>query len=211
MGKSDIIIFKEYANVLSLAAAAFKDVAFLGFSQENEFTNSIIAETKTFYDLSLGNWDINTSWSLNQKYDLIVCTRCAYFSKNPDDFILRIKDHLVSGGHALIDWGLGDHWRFSKYKIGWIRDGEHEFAYKKDNFLYSCFWNDYVKNHEDTIKFWNYVISNPSFGYTLTDDIDQIIKKEIPKTICYKTKFLSIKCLWPESPQLYIITLVSES
>jgi len=210
MGKSDSIIFEEYKSVLNTISSSFESVAFLGFSKENEFTSSIIAKTRTFYDLSLSNWDINSAWSLKQKYDLIICTRCAYFSKDPNDFILRVKNHLTPNGHALIDWGLGDHWRFLKYKVGWIRDGEHEFAYKNSNFLYSCFWNEEILQHKETMQFWKHVTSNPAFGYSNEKSLNEIIAQEVPKVISYETKMTSVKCLWPESPQLYIITLVSE-
>jgi len=208
MGKSDPIIFEEYKSILRGLSAG--SVAFLGFSQENALTMSIGLPTKHFYDLSLGNWDINKEWSLSQKYDLIICTRCAYFAKNPKDFIHRIKDHLNVGGHALIDWGLGDHWRFDQYKIGWIRNGEHEHAYSKNNFLHSCFWNDELLNNEEVQKFWNAIKSNTKFGYKESDSLKTIIHEEVPQLIDYDCKKLATKFLWPESPQLYIITLITK-
>ena len=39
----------------------------------------------------MGNWDINTDWELKKKYNTIICTRCAYFAKNPEDFIGALK------------------------------------------------------------------------------------------------------------------------
>ena len=84
MGKSDSFVFKEYLNVLNeYNNDSIKSVAFLGFPKENDFTLHVNGKIRHFYDLSLKNWDINSNWKLKQNYDLIVCTRCAYFSKNP--------------------------------------------------------------------------------------------------------------------------------
>ena len=140
MGKSDAIIFPEYVQALSQIDRKINSVAFLGFSAENSFTRRILCENRSFYDLSLGNWNINSDWSLDKKYDLIVCTRCAYFSNNPDQFIEKCKAYLNEAGFALIDWGLGDHWRFENFKVGWVKDGEQEYAYNENNFLHSCYW-----------------------------------------------------------------------
>ena len=42
-----------------------------------------------------------------------------------------------------LDWGLGDHWRFKNYKVGWFKDGEHEWFYNKtSNDLYIRLFND---------------------------------------------------------------------
>jgi len=204
MGKSDSIIFEEYKKLLRNVNAS--SVAFLGFPKENLLTLSIDVPVKHFYDLSIGNWNINDDWILTQQYDLIVCTRCAYFSKNPQLFIEKCKRHLTADGHALIDWGLGDHWRFKNYKVGWVRDGEHEYAYQANNFLYSCYWNDELLKDDDVNLFWQNVKKNPRFGYA-SKNISDVIKEEIPSIVSYPCK-ITTKFLWPESPQLYIITLV---
>ena len=109
--------------------------ALLGFSDNSKFNGDT-------YDLELGNWDINSDWSLPKKYDTIICTRCAYFAKDLDSFFRKCHESLNEGGLLFVDFGIGDHWRFSDYKVGWIKDGEHEYAYKKDNFLWSCIWDD---------------------------------------------------------------------
>lgn len=210
MGKSDPIIFKEYARFLDGEISSCNSVAFLGFNQENSFTLGIEAPTRHFYDLQLNNWNINDDWSLKQTYDLIVCTRCAYFSKNPSQFIEKCKRHLNVGGSAMIDWGLGDHWRFSKYKIGWLRDGEQEYAYRPENFLYSCYWNGNLRKDAGVKSFWNQILANKDFGYTLNDDLDEVVKREVPRLIDYEAKKIKTIFLWPESPQLYIITLIQK-
>jgi SAM-dependent methyltransferase len=208
MGKSDFYIFPQYQKLINCIEKPIESVAFLGFSKENEFTNSIIAKTRNFYDLSLNNWNINDEWELNQKYDLIVCTRCAYFSKDPDGFVNKCKQYLTTGGHALIDWGLGDHWRFKDYKVGWLRNNELEFAYGDTNFLYSCYWHDKLLEDENVKNFWNAVLKNPDFGYTKNDNLADVIKKEVPSLTMYDAKKIQTFFLWPEKPQLYIITLI---
>lgn len=208
MGKSDKFIFPEYSNLLP--RLEYGSIAFLGFSSENHFTSIVKSSSRHFYDLSLGNWEINSNWSLQQEYDLIVCTRCAYFSKDPDNFIKKVKNHLSKNGIALIDWGLGDHWRFEKYKVGWVKDNEHEFAYGVDNKLHSCLWRDEFSSHKEAIKFWEAVKSNKLFGYDNTDSLSEVVKKEIPQLVNYEYDKLSLKFLWPDSPQLYIITTISQ-
>jgi hypothetical protein len=208
MGKSDSIIFNEYKSVLSNIKSQINSVAFLGFSQENDLTKSIVAKTKSFYDLSLGNWDINSDWTLDQKYDLIVSTRCPYFSKDPKAFIKKCKNHLTERGYALIDWGLGDHWRFKDYKVGWLRHGELEFAYKPTNFLYSCYWHDDLLLDQNVNLFWDSILLNPEFGYTNQNNLKEVVEKEIPYLVNYKVEKIKTVFLWPERPQLYIITLI---
>ena len=203
MGKSDAFIFPEYANILP--SLVYNSIAFLGFSQENDFTKRIKSlQTRHFYDLSLKNWNINDPWKLQQKYDLIVCTRCAYFSKNPKDFIDKVKDNLVKDGLALVDWGLGDHWRFSKYKVGWTKDGEHEYAYEKNNKLYSCFWSEELLKDREVELFWNSVKSYNNDYKSM--QLCEVIVQEVPSLVYYKTEKIITKFLWPDCPQLYIIT-----
>lgn len=210
MGKSDPFVFSEYCKLLTGEfSKPIESVAFLGFSQENSFTQLFNSPIKDFYDMSLGNWNINDSWSLKRKYDFIACTRCPYFSKDPSDFIERCKSSLSPSGLALIDWGLGDHWRFKNYKVGWVRDGEHEFAYAEDNLLHSCFWNDGLLKHEEVQNFWKAVKNNPDFGYEETSTLEEVVKKEVPRLVEYECKKVATKFLWPDSPQLYIITLIA--
>jgi hypothetical protein len=208
MGKSDTIVFEEYASILK-DVNHVESTAFLGFSKENEFTLSIKSKTKDFYDLDLKNWNINEDWSLNKKYDLIVNTRSAFFSKRPDIFIKKCQDHLNHDGLALVDWGLGDHWRFKNYKVGWVRNNEHEWAYKEGNFLYSCFWNDLLLEDREVKNFWN-AVKQRSFGYHEQDDLKNVVSQEVPCLVDYNVKDIKTKFLWPESPQLYIITLISK-
>lgn len=208
MGKSDPYVFNLYSSVLSQGGIRQNSVAFLGFSGENSFTLGVKAINRDFYDLSLNNWEINSEWKLNRNYDLIVSTRCPYFSKDPKDFLKRCLDHLAPGGHALIDWGLGDHWRFSDYKVGWCRNGQREFAYTRENFLNSCYWNSSLESDEETNKFWE-AVKKGNFGYENEVSLREIVEKEVPVLIDYKTKITKTLFMWPQSPQLYIATLVA--
>lgn len=212
MGKSDSIVFPIYFETLksNVDLSVIKSVAFLGFVNENEFTSKINGTTRHFYDLALGNWDINSNWNLRQKYDLIVCTRVAYFSKDPTTFIKKCCEYLSDSGYALVDWGLGDHWRFSAYKVGWIRHGEHEHAYKAGNTLNSCFWIDDLEKDENVNAFWTWVVSQPKFGYSSNDKLRKIVYDEVPSIVSYKTHALRCVALWQNSPQLYIITIISK-
>jgi hypothetical protein len=206
MGKSDVFIFNEYLKILDNLNCG--SVAFLGFPGENNFSRKILSNQKDFYDFSLGNWEINSDWSLQRKYDLIVCTRCPYFSKNPFDFFKKCMEHLNTNGKLLLDWGLGDHWRFKNYKVGWTRQNEHEYAYRTDNLLYSCLWNQDFCLNEEVIKFWNHV--KGKFDYSPEENLNDVIKKEIPYIVNYPFDKISFKFLWPELPQLYIITLTTK-
>ena len=195
MGRSDPYIMPFYNENISLKG----EVALLGFTNNNWIQHGDL------YDLELGNWNINSSWKLNKKYDTIVCTRCAYFAKDPEDFIARCYDNLNDGGQIYIDWGLGDHWRFKNFKIGWVKDGEHEFAYQNDNFLWSTVWSDSFMEDEQYKLFEKRV---EKFGYT---DVKNSIYSEVPNILNTNTikKYFSIcynlLALWEDYPQLYIL------
>lgn len=204
MGKSDLFIFPEYIKILP--KLNYDSVAFLGQASENQFTKNINSNVRHFYDLTLKNWQINSEWQLKQKYDLIVCTRCAYFSKDPNTFIEKCKSYLTPDGNALIDWGLGDHWRFKDYKVGWVRNGEQEFAYNQNNFLYSCFWNEDLLKDVQVQLFWKAIKENENFGYFNYKNLTSVINEEVPRLVSYECKKIKTKFLWPDNPQLYIIT-----
>mgnify|MGYP000005623526 CR=1 FL=1 len=193
MGKTDPVIFPWYDTLIE----SHGDVALLGFVNNDKFEGDL-------YDLSLGNWDINSDWFLGKKYDTIICTRCAYFSKNPEDFILQCYESLNEDGALFVDWGLGDHWRFENYKVGWVRDDEHEYAYFDDNYLWSVIWDDSFLNDD---QFKNFEKNILKFGY---DDLKSSIFKEVPSvlSLSFVEKYfdcsVQIKSIWEDFPQLYI-------
>jgi SAM-dependent methyltransferase len=194
VGRSDPFILSFYKTNIQPAG----DIALLGFTNNNLFHGDL-------YDLQLNNWDINSSWQLNKKYDTIICTRCAYFAKDPEDFIKRCYDSLNDDGRLYVDWGLGDHWRFEDYKIGWVKNGEHEHAYKEDNFLWSTIW-DY--SFLDDYQFEVFSKRVKKLGY---DDTKKAIFEEVPKVMYldYIKDYFSTSCtimsLWNDNPQIYIL------
>lgn len=206
MGRSDPIVFSHYDFLIK--NESHDSVAFLGFEKPSVFTDSIVSDNKDFYDIGLKNWDINDEdWKIDKKYDLVVCTRCPYFSKNPAHFFESIRRITKKDGKFLVDWGLGDHWRFKNYKVGWLKDGEHEYAYGDQNFLWSTVWHDSFLQNPEFKKYQKWV---EKLGY---NNVKEAIDKEVP--VVYDLNDLSshfklevlLLSLWEESPQLYIMML----
>ena len=156
-----------------------------------------------FYDLGLGNWNINSAWHLPNKYDFIFCTRCAFFSRNPLDFIKKCHQNLNHKGLLLVDWNFGH--KFDGYRIGCVKDGLHEHdEHAPDNFIWSGVWNDNFKDHP---QFKLFEKRTKKYGYT---DVPKAIKKETPSLLNtddisryfeVETELLS---LWEDDPLLYI-------
>jgi len=143
MGISNAIVVPFYKKNIKCHG----NVALLGSANNDMFEGDT-------YDLSLGNWEINSKWELPKKYDTIICIRCAYFSRDPSDFISRCYSSLNDDGRLYVDWGLGDHWRFSEFKVGWVNiSGEQEYAYRRDNYLWSAIWDDDFLKNEQCVMF----------------------------------------------------------
>jgi len=214
MGKSNAILEKWWDSILP--DKTYGRVALLGFTQTPLYLQRR-GDHIDLYDLSgegqlnwIEPWEINSQWNLNGKYDLIVSTRCPYFSKNKTQFLENIKRHLTEDGCFFLDWGLGDHWRFENYKVGWKKDGEHEYAYAENNFLWSTFWDRSLSVDIEVLKFENWITDRYPNEY-----LDQIIYKEVPVVFTkedFRDAGLSIKkietkTLWPLSPALYIAVI----
>ena len=197
--KGDVALLGEHDASSALSGDVFGMRTLLGEG------NAFRTHHGDLYDLQLGNWNINSDWSLEKKYDTIICTRCPYFAKDPEDFIRRCHDHLNPGGRLIVDWGLGDHWRSDNYKIGWVKNGEHEQAYADDNFLWSTVWDDSFEEHEHYKYFCKKV---EKLGYT---DVKKAIFDEVPEILMLDTvkKYFDvcydIYTLWEDFPQLYIL------
>jgi SAM-dependent methyltransferase len=175
----------------------------LGQSGHNAFT-STLGDNSTFLDLSLGNWEINSGPWPSEKFDAVVCTRCAYFASDAQRFIDQCKEMLRPGGVAFIDWGLGDHWRFDKFKVGWVDGAEHEHSDVGDHrsLLSSAFWMPSLEKNEDVHLFKEWIEKH---GYT--GDLTQHVLREVP-SVASDESVCRIDCLslWPEKPQLYVLT-----
>ena len=194
MGRTDPNILPFYKKHIKPKG----DVALLGFTDNRWFQGDL-------YDLRLGNWNINHDWVLPKKYDTIISLRCPYFSKTPEDFIVRCYNNLNEGGRLFIDWGLGDHWRFKNYKIGWVKEGEHEFAYHENNHLWSTVWDD---SFIDNLQYKLFEQRVRKLGY---NNVQKAINNEVP-FVCnlknVKKHFnlsYEIIALWDDKPQLYIL------
>ena len=184
MGITNPIVFPFYKDKIK----PHGEVALLGFTNNDLFDGDL-------YDRSMGNWDINSEWALSKRYDTIICTRCAYFAKNPLDFIQRCYNGLSDKGHLFVDWGLGDHWRFQEYKVGWVKNGEHEYAYDKDNHLWSCVWDDaFLENKqclvfEEALRMKGY----SSLKNAVMDEVPSVLQLgEISNYFSVSTHFLTI-------------------
>ena len=211
LGKSDPYIHKAYLDTIG-DQREYESIGFYGFSKNTPFTDSFISNDKNFYDLSLENWNINNHpYEDSKKFDLIVCTRCAYFSKNPEKMIDNFYDLLKDDGKILIDWGLGDHWRYEKYKIGWVKDGEHESFYDEENYLWSCLWDDMLIQHPHFRKFEKGVtkLGYPDARASIYDEVPSILSLAFVHNLFDNIK-INMVSLWEESPQLYIILFGSK-
>lgn len=203
MGKSDHIVYEWYRS-RSIVPHGRK-VLFLGQVCHNEFTKTLGSDA-TFLDLSLGNWEINTGPWPSEKFDAVVCTRCAYFASDAQAFIDRCRAMLNPGGVVFIDWGLGDHWRFEKFKVGWVSRGEHEYSSVGDHrsHLFSTFWSEELESHPHVANFKTWI---ERFGYS--GPLASHIAREVPSiasSVDAAECMVDCLALWPESPQLYILT-----
>ena len=212
MGKSDPTVFSFYADVLD-QKNQYESIGFFGFSNSNVFTDWFNSKSKNYYDRTLKNWDINTfPYEVKEKFDLIVCTRVAYFSRNPKEMLSNFKRCLTSGGKILVDWGLGDHWRFQDFAIGWNHHGYQEFAYDEKNYLWSCYLSENLKENRYYCLFGDFC---KGFGYesvetAIRDEVETIITDEEIRELGYAIDEERCLALWPAAPQLYVCLLLSK-
>lgn len=211
MGKSDQILFPWYAQSLDESCGLdFSSIALLGFSKENDFTKQIRSPTRDLFDLTLNDWDINDeSWNItSESYDLVVCTRCAYFAREPLNAIKESLRILKPGGSIFFDWGLGDHWRSIEFKIGWTdNQDDHDFTVIDGSiqYLWSCFWDKDMEREPEARQFFEWC----PVKY-LKRSLSSVVLEEVPSIMTssdLKPSYVRLKALWPDSPQLYVITV----
>jgi len=177
MGISDHLVVPFYKKHI----VNYLPTALLGSISNNMFEGDL-------YDRKFGNWDINSDWNLNKEYNTIICTRCAYFAKDPERFIKKCYDNLEDNGKLYVDWGLGDHWRFKNFKVGWVKNGEQEYAYGTNNFLWSVVWDDgFLENEQCKI----FEMEIKKKGY---NNLKDAIFKEVPCVLDYEfiKKYFSV-------------------
>lgn len=196
MGESNHIVFPFYQKEIN---PINQPSALLGFTNGDLFQGDL-------YDKKFNNWEINSKWNLKRTYSTIICTRCAYFAKDPEDFIVRCFNSLDRNGRIYVDWGLGDHWRFSMFKVGWVKNGEHEFAYGSDNFLWSFVWDDSYLDNEQFKIFQKAV---EKFGYR---DVKKAVLEEVPCVMSLdfikKYFYVEYKILTVIKPFLHMYVLI---
>ena len=133
------------------------------------------------YDLSLGNWDINSDWELPRRYNTLICTRTAPFSKDPLDFITRCYKSLEAEGKLYVDWLYGEHWRFPLFKVGWLRQGEHEYAYGEENHLWSGVWDESFTESPEVRKFFSEIAAGGFYSDETV--LRDLVKVEVPSML----------------------------
>jgi len=166
MGKTDPIIIPFYKEHIKPEPPT----ALLGFTNNNMFDGDL-------YDIELGNWDINDISKLPKEYKTIICTRCAYFSKHPYKFIYNCWRSLKKGGMLYVDWGLGDHWRFDDFKVGWVKGDEHEYGGKEEYKLWSTVWDFEFTHNKQCQDFMNEIAK---LGY---HDLQHAVFEEVPSIL----------------------------
>jgi hypothetical protein len=197
VGKSDPYVFDWYTREMQIEPGS--RVLFLGQPSHNLYTSRLGVDG-TFYDITLDNWDINGPLEPRERFDAVVCTRCAYFSERPEQFL---SDCRRVAKRVYVDWGLGDHWRFSKFRVGWRDDGEHEYADYggRRNFLHSTVWRDDFSRSPEVQHFERLI---QRFGYT---SLESAIRSEVPSVHRLNSEWkCSFLTLWPDRPQLYVLT-----
>jgi len=215
LGKSDPYIFNFYLKSFPIHSV-YDEAAFFGQSRDNGFTSLIKCRNKNYYDLSIKNWNINSfpyKIEKDKKFDLIVCTRCAYFSKNPKKMIESFSSILKEDGILFIDWGLGDHWRFKEYAVGWKKGNQHEWAYEEGNFLWSSVWEEsFLKNNQVEL-FFNHIrkLGYNDLSLSVIEEVPEIISLEEIEDCGLSIENKDFLFLWPDKPQLYIKLILKKS
>ena len=200
MGKSNKYLNPIYKKLFPNK----KPICLLGFQDIPNFFED--KSDIDLYDLKFNNFNINSEWKLEKKYKSIICTRCLYFCKEPKLFLKKCKEYLLEDGEIFIDFGLGHHWsKFKNFKVGWIKNGEREWEYQTNNFLWSTLWDDsFIKNNQ--VRLFEERIKK--FGYT---DLSLAVKNEVPKILkiseikeLFNKLDINFLALWEDMPQLYI-------
>ena len=136
--------------------------------------------------------------------DMPVDTSWTY-EEDREWFIKECSDKLNKGGQIFFDWGLGDHLRYKKFKVGFYDEKEHEEAYFKGNRMYSCIWDEKFNENDNVKLFTSRIIKH---GY---QNLNSAVFKEVESILSIsdlEEYFSDLKIdfftLWEDNPQLYI-------
>lgn len=138
MGKTDSLIIPIYKRYLQ---KYFSDsVDFFGSTSKDKLCQNI--KSARFFDLQIGNWNINTKWSIQTSR--AVCLRTSGFAINPNDLITSFSKNMDKNGILLIDWSLGsDHYprESKKWTWGWGNGADQCYGEYKNKkcYLYSSY------------------------------------------------------------------------
>ena len=212
MGRSNQYVFPWYAR--HLPQRRYENACVLGARGSDQFIAGIDAGHIEYHDITLDGWSIDDDWNPTTTYDLIVCTRCAYFVKDPAAFVRRCRMNTHRSGRVFIDWGLGDHWRKVPYLVGWRDPARsiHESVEfesptgKHVSYLWSCFWDRQLELRPEAIAFRHDI---RMCGYDDDVTLTQIIEQEVPVVLDAAIQIpldVQLLALWPKAPQLYILT-----
>ena len=94
-------------------------------------------------------------------------------------------------------------------KVGWLKDGEQEYAYRPDNFLWSTVWHPKLVDHPQVQIFIERI---KKYGY---DNLDLAIRDEVPNVYFIEDNEIDlikidVITLWEDNPQLYILTVLQK-
>ena len=200
MGKTDAHLFPHYKRLFQKKGDV---VAIAGGTVRPPWLEDCPAYE--LYDREIDGWSISNP-VLNTEYDNIICTRVAYFSDRPLHTIKTLAEHLKPGGQLLIDWGVGDHWRFRPYSVGWVRGQVHEWAYQEGNLLWSAYYDtDMEYQHQFKANIKQHGYEGQLIEHLRAECPELVLKSEIEALDIFEPFEATHIDFWQDYPQLYSI------
>ena len=117
MGYSDSIVLPQQQKFIDalvrgfIAPSGVLKIAYLGNQSANHPTvqhcQKLFSEAQhDFYDIVLGNWDINKEWKI-EGYDLVVCYRTTMYAESSLEFFLQqLKKCISKNKYIIFDFTL---------------------------------------------------------------------------------------------------------
>lgn len=185
MGRTDKFLIPVYKKIITKYGDNFH---FYGSTPSDKLACNL--KSCEFFDIQMGNWDINGEWNTPQT-DKAICLRSSGFSINPNMLIENFANKIKSKGILIIDWTMGsDHYqRDSKdWTWGWhdTRNrcyGEYnnkkyplyssylsDFGFNSSSFKQICKYAITLKKYEN-IKNWEEQVRSEFMEYWLSRNI----------------------------------------